>query len=199
MSNATIGFALCGSFCTFSRAFPAMRALADAGYSILPIFSQNAASIDTRFGKAEDFVREAEAIAGRKAILTIDQAEPIGPHKLTDLMVVAPCTGNTLAKLSGGITDTTVTMAVKSHLRGANPVLLAIATNDALAASAQNLGRLLNAKHYYFVPFAQDAPFEKPNSLVADFELIPQAVEEALERRQIEPMLLPPRVHQEHD
>ena len=121
MSNATIGFALCGSFCTFARALAAMRALADAGYSILPIFSQNAASIDTRFGKAEDFVREAESIAGQKAILTIEQAEPIGPQKMTDLMLVAPCTGNTLAKLANGITDTSVTMAVKSHLRGARP------------------------------------------------------------------------------
>ena len=196
MSNATIGFALCGSFCTFARAFAAMRALADAGYSVLPIFSKNAASIYTRFGRAEDFVREAESIAGRKAILTIEQAEPIGPQKMTDLMLVAPCTGNTLAKLANGITDTSVTMAVKSHLRGAKPVLVAVSTNDALAASAQNLGRLMNTKHYYFVPFAQDAPFGKPNSLVADFELVLQSVQEAFKDRQLEPMLLPPRVHQ---
>ncbi len=197
MSKATIGFALCGSFCTFSRALAAMRALSEANYSILPIFSQNAASIDTRFGKAEDFVKEAEEIAGRKAILTIEQAEPIGPHKMTDLLLVAPCTGNTLAKLSNGITDTPVTMAVKSHLRGARPVLVAVSTNDALAASAQNLGRLLNTKHYFFVPFAQDAPFAKPNSLVADFAIIPQAVEEALLHRQLEPVILPPRIHQD--
>lgn len=197
MSKATIGFALCGSFCTFSRALAAMRALSEANYSILPIFSQNAASIDTRFGKAEDFVKEAEEIAGRKAILTIEQAEPIGPHKMTDLLLVAPCTGNTLAKLSKGITDTPVTMAVKSHLRGARPVLVAVSTNDALAASAQNLGRLLNTKHYFFVPFAQDAPFAKPNSLVADFAIIPQAVEEALLHRQLEPVILPPRIHQD--
>lgn len=197
MSNATIGFALCGSFCTFSRALSAMRSLVEQGYSVLPIFSQNAASIDTRFGKAEDFVREAEEIAGQKALFTIEQAEPIGPHKMTDLMLVAPCTGNTLAKLANGITDTAVTMAVKSHLRGGRPVLVAVSTNDALAASAQNLGRLMNTKHYYLVPFAQDAPFSKPNSLVADFELIPQAVQEALECRQLQPMLLPPRVHQE--
>lgn len=194
MSNTTIGFALSGSFCTFSRAMAAMRSLADAGYSILPIFSQNAASIDTRFGKAADFVREAEEIAGRSAILTISEAEPIGPKKMTDLMIVAPCTGNTLGKLANGITDTTVTMAVKSHLRGAKPVLLAISTNDALGASAQNLGRLMNTRYFYFVPYAQDAPFGKPNSLVADFDLIPQAVQEALERRQLEPEILPPRL-----
>lgn len=197
MSKATIGFALCGSFCTFSRALAAMRALSEANYSILPIFSQNAASIDTRFGKAEDFVKEAEEIAGRKAILTIEQAEPIGPHKMTDLLLVAPCTGNTLAKLSNGITDTPVTMAVKSHLRGARPVLVAVSTNDALAASAQNLGRLLNTKHYFLFHLHRMRPLQSRIRSLQISAIIPQAVEEALLHRQLEPVILPPRIHQD--
>ena len=188
----TVGFALCGSFCTFSRALPQMQALLDAGYEVLPIMSFNAGSIDTRFGKAADFIEKIEAICGRKVIRSILEAEPIGPKKMTDIMLIAPCTGNTLAKLANGITDTPVTMAAKSHLRGARPVLLAVATNDALGASAQNIGRLLNRKHYYFVPLSQDDSQKKPTSLVAHFDLIVPAVEAALAGKQLQPVFLAP-------
>ena len=194
MDEIRVGYALSGSFCTFDKSLEQMKALADLGYQIIPIFSQNACRIDTRFGKAADFVARAEQIAGRRAICTIADAEPIGPKKMTDIMVVAPCTGNTLGKLALGITDTTVTMAVKSHLRGGRPVLIAVSTNDALGASAQNVGRLLNVRHMFFVPFAQDAPHTKPTSLVARFELLPRALEEALKERQLQPMVLENRI-----
>ncbi|QEY35785.1 dipicolinate synthase subunit B [Caproiciproducens galactitolivorans] len=190
MDSMRIGYALCGSFCTFSKAIEQMRGLAEAGYAILPIMSQNAASTDTRFGKADDFIWEIEDICGRKVLKTIVDTEPIGPKKMLDLLIVAPCTGNTLAKIANGITDTSVTMAVKSHLRIGRPVLLAPATNDALAASAQNIGRLLNCKNIYFVPMRQDDPENKPSSVVADFSLIPAAALCALEGRQMQPVLL---------
>lgn len=190
MNGITLGFAMTGSFCTLSRALEQMQKLKEKGYSILPVFSENTAKTDTRFGKAEDFIRQAEMIAERKAICDIVSAEPIGPKKMTDLMIVAPCTGNTLGKMALGITDTTVTMAVKSHLRQGKPVLVAVSTNDALSASAQNIGRLFNVKNMFFVPFTQDAPETKNNSLVADFSLIPQAVEAALSGKQLQPLLL---------
>ncbi len=189
MKTADIGFAMCGSFCTISKALEQMKKLRELGYNILPIMSGNLYNTDTRFGRAEDIRRAAEEISGNKVLSTIKECEPIGPHGMTDLMLVAPCTGNTAAKLSAGITDTPVTMAVKSHLRQKKPVLLAIATNDALAAAAQNIGRLLNTRHYYFVPFSQDDPVKKPNSLVADFSLIPEAVQSALEGRQLQPII----------
>lgn len=192
MSAIKVGYALSGSFCTFARSIEQLKALAGMGYQIVPILSETAANTDTRFGKAADFIKEIEEIAGAKAICTIVDAEPIGPKKLTDVMIVAPCTGNTLGKLAMGITDTAATMAVKSHLRGAKPVLLAVSTNDALGASAQNIGRLMNVKHMFFVPFRQDAPILKPNSLVADFTMIPQALEAALAGRQLEPMVTAP-------
>ena len=151
--------------------------------------SFNACTIDTRFGKAADICREVEELCHRKVICTIKDAEPIGPKKMTDIMLVAPCTGNTTAKLANAVTDTPVTMAVKSHLRQAKPVLISVATNDALGASAQNIGKLMNTRHYYFVPFTQDDPVKKPNSLVADFTLIPQALALALEEKQIQPVL----------
>lgn len=184
----TLGFAMCGSFCTFSKALPMMRRLVELGYDVTPIMSENAYSTDTRFGKAEDFVREAENICGRSVIHTTVQAEPVGPQKLFDLLIIAPCTGNTLAKLSLGVTDTSVTMAAKSHLRILRPVLLCPATNDALGASAQNIGRLMNTKNIFFVPMAQDDPENKPNSLVADFEKLPICVEYALKGRQVQPV-----------
>ena len=184
----TIGFALCGSFCTFSKALPQMRALIDAGYDVLPIMSQNAYETDTRFGKAEEFIREIENMCQKEIIHTIKQAEPIGPKKMCDLILIAPCTGNTLAKLCNAITDTPVTMAAKSHLRIGRPVLLALATNDALGATAQNLGRMLNTKHIFFVPLSQDDPEKKPNSLVAHFDKIPMAVEKALQKEQMQPV-----------
>ena len=184
MRKVTLGFALCGSFCTFSRALPVMRHLSELGYDVLPIMSENAYSTDTRFGKARDFVGEIEEICGKSVIHTIVGAEPVGPQRLCDLLIIAPCTGNTLAKLSLGVTDTSVTMAAKSHLRIQRPVLLCVATNDALGASAQNIGRLMNTKNIFFVPMSQDDPENKPNSLVGDFEKLPLCVEYALKKQQ---------------
>lgn len=193
MKKISIGFALCGSFCTFEAALGAMRALAGSGASLVPILSFNAASLDTRFGAAAGFRRQIEDICGRGVIDTIQDAEPIGPQKLCDIMIVAPCTGNTLSKLAAGITDTPVAMAVKSHLRGRRPVVIALSTNDALSGSAKNLGELLNRRDYYFVPMAQDAPDTKPSSMMADFSLIPKTIELALQGRQIQPIFLGPK------
>lgn len=189
MANEKIGFALTGSFCTFEKALEQMAALAGMGYELYPIMSQTAYDTDTRFGTAAEFRRRMEEAAGRQIIHTIAQAEPIGPQKLLDLVVVAPCTGNTLAKLAWGITDTPVTMAVKAHLRNRRPVLLAVSTNDALGAAAKNIGMLLNTRGLFFVPMGQDAPEKKPASVVARFEALPRAVEAALEGRQLQPLL----------
>jgi dipicolinate synthase subunit B len=187
--DIVIGFAICGSFCTFETALKAMRELAADGAAILPVMSYNAAGTDTRFGTAESFKKRIEDIAGRGIIETIEGAEPIGPNRMCDVMVVAPCTGNTLAKLAGGITDTPVTMAVKSHLRNGRPVVIALSTNDALAASAKNLGELLNRRNYYFVPMSQDAPQKKPASVMADFGLLAKATEMALAGVQMQPVI----------
>ena len=187
----TIGFAMCGSFCTFEKAVGQMEALSHS-YAILPLMSQNAYTTDTRFGKAQDWVRRVEGIAGRPVLHTIVQAEPIGPKGLVDLLAVAPCTGNTLSKIAAGITDTPVTMAVKSALRIGIPVVLCCTTNDAMAASGPNLLRLLNTKNVYLVPLRQDDPVKKPVSLVADFTLLPQAIALALEGKQLQPVFLPP-------
>ena len=189
MTDETIGYAICGSFCTFSKTIPQIQKLVDKGYKVLPIMSQTAYSTDTRFYRAEEFIWEVEKITGEKIIHTISGAEPIGPKKMCDLLVVAPCTGNTLAKIANGVTDTSVTMAVKSHLRIKRPVLLSIATNDGLGASAQNIGRLMNTKNIYFVPFSQDDPMNKPNSLVADFSLIDKCTEFALKNIQYQPVI----------
>ena len=188
MKKATIGFAMCGSFCTFSKAFEQMRRLVEGDFDVIPIMSGNAASTDTRFGTAEEMRKKAEKITGRSVLTTSVETEPIGPKNLCDVLVIAPCTGNTLAKLSLGVTDTSVTMAAKSHLRVLKPVLLCVATNDALGASAQNIGRLLNTKNIYLVPLRQDDPVKKPNSLVADFDKLPLCVEAALEKRQVQPV-----------
>ncbi|HIT34204.1 MAG TPA: dipicolinate synthase subunit B [Candidatus Faecousia intestinigallinarum] len=185
----TIGFAMCGSFCTFSRVFPVMERLTEE-FALIPIFSQTVYATDSRFGTAQEHIRRASEICGRTPIFTIAQAEPIGPKQLLDALVIAPCTGNTLAKLSHSIADTPVTMAAKSHLRNSRPVILAVSTNDALAGAAENIGRLLGKKHYYFVPFGQDDPEKKPTSMVADFAQIPQTIKAALEGRQIQPILL---------
>lgn len=193
MSKTCIGYALCGSFCTFKKAITQMEKLIELGYDVLPIMSHTAYETDTRFGKAKDFVQKIEDITQKKIIRSIPMAEPIGPKKMCDLLLVCPCTGNTLSKLSLGITDTPVTMAVKSHLRILRPVLLCVATNDALGASAQNIGRLLNTKNVYFVPLSQDAPDTKPNSLVSHFELIPHCVEKALSKVQSQPVFLGPQ------
>lgn len=185
----TIGFALTGSFCTFAQVFPVMEELAKH-HKVLPIFSFNAASIDSRFGRAEDYLLRAEQISGISPIRTIAAAEPIGPKKLLDVLIIAPCTGNTLSKLAHSVADTPVTMAAKSHLRNGRPVIVAVSTNDGLAGACENIGRLLVRKHYYFVPFGQDDPITKPASLIADFSRIPQTLEAAMEGRQIQPLLL---------
>ncbi len=190
MKNPTVGFALTGSFCTFERALTAMEQMIALGYDIVPIMSFNAYSTDTRFGTSEYFIKRIESSAGHKIIHTINEAEPIGPKKLLDALVICPCTGNTLAKLSAGIADTPVTLAAKSHLRNLRPLIIAISTNDALAAAAHNIGILENRKNYFFVPYRQDDPSEKPNSAVADFDMLPAAVEAALDGRQLRPVLL---------
>jgi dipicolinate synthase subunit B len=184
-----IGFAMCGSFCTYLDVFPVMEILAK-DHHITPIFSFASSTTDSRFGTAEAHLERARKICGRSPLQTIAGVEPIGPKKLLDVLIIAPCTGNTLAKLAHGIADTPVTMAVKSHLRNGRPVLIAISTNDALGGAAENIGKLLNRKHYYFVPFGQDDPSQKPNSMIADFQLIPQALELALNGKQLQPMVL---------
>ena len=190
MEPKTIGFALCGSFCTFARVHPEIERLTEAGYRVIPIMSEAACGTDTRFGAAEEHRARIERVTGNPIISTIAGAEPIGPKGLLDALVIAPCTGNTLAKLAAGIADTPVTLAAKSHLRNGRPLLIAVSTNDALAAAAKNIGALQNYKHIYFVPYKQDAPEEKPNSAVADFTLLPRALELALEGRQMQPVLL---------
>lgn len=189
LEGKKVGFAMCGSFCTFSRCFEALDKLKSMGCDILPVMSFNAYSIDTRFGAAADHIKRLEEVCGKSVIHTIEAAEPIGPKNMTDIMLVANCTGNTLAKLAASITDTPVTMAVKSHIRNSRPVLLNIATNDALAGSAKNIFSLLNYKNYYFVPMKQDDYRKKPTSLMGDFGLIPNALENALEYKQLQPVL----------
>ena len=184
-----LGLAVCGSFCTFDELLPQVRCLA-ADFEITPILSQAADRTDTRFGLAAAFVRELRSICGRGPILTIEEAEALVPQAPLDILVVAPCTGNTLAKLAAGIADGPVTFACKAHLRNARPVVVAVSTNDGLAAAAQNIGALLNRKHYYFVPFGQDDPAAKPASLKADLSLLGDTVAAALEGRQLQPVLL---------
>lgn len=190
LKDIRIGYCLCGSFCTFEKSFKAAHKLVEMGAHLIPVMSYNSAALSTRFGTGEENIAKLESIAGRTVIKTIVDAEPIGPKKMCDVMVVAPCTANTLAKLALGITDTPVTMAVKSHLRNGLPVVVAISTNDALAGCAKNIGILQNYRNYYFVPYKQDNFEKKPNSIVADFELLPQTVEQALKGRQIQPLIL---------
>lgn len=187
----TLGFAMTGSFCTFHKAVEQMEALSHT-YAILPIMSHNAYSTDTRFGAAADWIHQVEEISGQQVLHTIVQAEPIGPKSLVDVLTVTPCTGNTLSKIASGVTDTPVTMAVKSALRVGVPVVLCCATNDAMGASGPNLIRLLNTKNVYLVPVRQDDPVKKPFSLVADFSLLPQTLALALEGKQLQPVFLPP-------
>lgn len=184
----TVGFAMTGSFCTFAEAITQMQKLKDAGFEIVPIMSQNAYETDTRFGLAVEFRNKVKEITGRDIIHTIFDAEPIGPKSLLDVLVIAPATGNTLAKLANGINDTAVTMAAKAHLRNAKPLVIAIATNDALSAGAQNIGRLLNVKNIYFVPMQQDDLIKKPTSLISDFGRIVSTVEASLKGKQIQPV-----------
>lgn len=189
LSGVKIGYAVTGSFCTFEKSFEQAQILADSGAELIPVFSFNASGIDTRFGKAKENVERLENICKRKAILKIEDAEPFGPKKMTDIMVVCPCTGNTCAKLSMSITDSPVTMAVKSHIRNGKPVVIALASNDSLAGSFKNIGSLMNMKNYYFVPFKQDDCIKKPTSAVADFTKLADTIENALNGRQIQPVI----------
>jgi len=188
VKDITLGFAITGSFCTFDKALAVMEYFLKAGYNIVPIMSQNAYTTDTRFGTAEHFGRRITELTGRAIIHDISSAEPIGPERLLDAMLILPCTGNTLGKLAGGITDTSVTMAAKAHIRNARPLILGVSTNDALGTSAKNIGQLMNQKHVYLVPMRQDDHINKPNSIVADFESAGQAVESALAGIQCQPL-----------
>lgn len=192
MEDKTIGFALCGSFCTHAKAMQALEQVKARYQRVIPIVSETVAANDTRFGNAHDLMREMERICDHRVICTLKQAEPIGPQGLLDLLIIAPCTGNTLGKLANGIADTSVTLAAKAHLRNGRPILLAPSTNDGLAASARNLGALMARKYIYLVPFRQDDPEGKPASLLADFSLVAQAAQAALEGRQLQPVLLGP-------
>ncbi len=185
----TFGYALTGSFCTFERSVKQIKSLVERGINVLPIMSYNAYNTDTRFGTAKSFIERIENITGNKIISTLTDAEPIGPKGLTDLMIVLPCTGNTLSKLKNGIYDTPVTLAVKSHLRNQRPVLIGVSSNDSLSSSAKNIGELLNFKHYYFIPLQQDNPQKKPFSIVCDFERVYEASLMALKGEQIQPIL----------
>lgn len=190
MEQVRVGFAFCGSFCTYSRAMEALEQVAARYGDVTPIVSEKSADTDTRFGNAHDFMREMERICDKRVVDSIKKAEPIGPKKLLDVMVICPCTGNTLAKLAAGITDTSVTMAAKAHLRNGGPVIVAVSTNDGLATSARNIGELMARKNIYFVPFRQDDPAQKPTSLVADMGLVCQTIDAALEGHQLQPVLL---------
>ena len=190
LSGIKIGYALCGSFCTFSRSIEQLKRLKEMGTDITAIMSFNASSIDTRFGTAEAFRKQIEEITGKPIILTIEGAEPIGPKKMFDVLVICPCTGNTMAKLANSIIDTPVTMAAKSHIRNGRPIVIAAATNDGLAGSAKNIGALMNYKEYYFVPLGQDDSEKKPRSLVSDFNELGDTIIAALNGKQFQPLIL---------
>ncbi|MCD7761311.1 MAG: dipicolinate synthase subunit B [Clostridiales bacterium] len=191
LEEARVGFAMCGSYCTHAQTMAALERLAPRCGSVIPILSENSGHQDTRFGSNQALRAQLEALCGHPVLDTIVQVEPIGPKHLLDLLIIAPCTGNTLGKLASGITDTAITMAAKAHLRNGGPVLLAPSTNDGLSVSLRNLGDLLSRKGYYCVPFRQDDPVKKPNSLVSRMELIPDAARKALEGEQLQPVLLP--------
>ena len=190
MKHETIGFAMCGSFCTFERSFDALQTLRHSYENVIPIVFEAAAREDTRFGSAKAHMERIRALTGHEPLSALTDVEPIGPKRLLDVLVICPCTGNTLAKLSHGIADNAVTLAAKAHLRNGRSIVIAISSNDALAAGAENLGRLLNRKNYYFVPFYQDSPAGKPTSLLADLDLLGPALDAALAGRQLQPLLL---------
>ena len=189
LKGKRVGVALTGSFCTYEKVFEELQKLTDEGVFVQTIFSDAAGTIDSRFGKAEDFIKKAEEITGNKPMMTISEAEPIGPGSLLDILVLFPCTGNTIAKLANGITDTPALMAAKAHLRNNKPLLISISTNDALGMNMKNIGLLLNAKNIYFIPFGQDNPEKKPNSMIAHTELLIPSLEAALEGRQYQPII----------
>ena len=190
LEGKNVGFSLTGSFCTFKNTIPQIKKIVEQGATVIPIMSFNSYQLNTKFGEAKEFIKEIEEITGKEIIHTIQDAEPIGPKHMTDIMIIAPASGNTIAKLANAITDTPVLMAAKSHLRNSNPLVIAISTNDGLSGSAANIGKLLNRKHYYFVPFRQDNPITKPRSLVFDPNMIVKTLEYALDQEQIEPILL---------
>lgn len=184
-----IGYAFCGSFCTFERSISVLKELIKS-YDILPIMSTNAANTDTRFGKSADFIKRITEICGHEPILTIKDAEPLGPARPLDALIISPCTGNTLSKLANGITDTPVTMATKAHLRQSKPLLISLATNDAMSANLKNISALLEKKSVFFVPMKQDDYLKKPHSLVSEFEMIPQCLTAALSGKQLRPLFI---------
>ena len=189
LSECKIGFGITGSFCTFDKILPQIKILKDKGANITPVFSYNSQNFNTRFYEAKDFVRDVKNITGNEGFFTIQDSEKVGPGKLFDVMIIAPCTGNTLAKLANGITDTPVLMAAKAHLRNEKPLVIAISTNDGLSMNFQNVGRLMNIKNIYFVPFGQDDYIKKTNSLVAHLDLIEPTILHALNGKQIQPVL----------
>jgi len=190
LKGIKIGFALCGSYCTYDKVIPAIQTLIDEGAEIFPIMSNNASGTDTRFGKAEEHKEKIEKMTGKKIITSIVEAEPLGPNNLIDILVIAPCTGNTLAKLANAITDTPVLMAAKALLRNEKPVVLAVATNDGLGLNMKNIGILMNSKNIFFVPMGQDNSEKKPNSIMSDMNLILNTVEQALQKKQVQPVII---------
>ena len=185
-----IGFVMTGSFCTFRKTIDELKKIVKLGAKVIPIMSENSYTMNTKFGKAEDFINEVEDITGTKILHTIQEVEPIGPKDMLDILVVAPATGNTMAKLANDIIDNSATMAVKSHLRRERPVVIAISTNNGLPGAGENIGKLFNRKHYYFVPFKQDNPITKPRSIVFDPSYLIKTIEYALDNEQIQPILL---------
>lgn len=190
LKGLNIGVILTGSFCTFSKVVPQIKKIVSKNANVIPIMSYNAYKLNTKFGEAKEFIKEIESITKNKILHTIQEVEPIGPKKLTDIMVVIPCSGNTIAKIANGITDTPACMAVKSHLRNERPLVIGISTNDGLAASAENIGKLLNRRNCYFIPFKQDNPITKPRSIVFSPEYIIPTIENAMDNEQIQPLLL---------
>lgn len=190
MRKERVGFAVCGSFCTHAKVLEALEQLAKEYETVIPIVSETAGNTDTRFGTSDALLELLRELTGREPLMDIPSVEPIGPKGLLDVLVIAPATGNTLAKLAAGITDTAVTMAAKAHLRNGRPVVIAVASNDGLSAGAKNIGELLVRKNYYFVPFGQDSAILKPCSLMADFTLLPQTIDAALRGEQLQPVLL---------
>ncbi len=189
MNSIKVGYCLTGSYCTFQKSLAVLSGLLEDGFEVFPMMSENAYKTDTRFGKASEFIEKIEQMTGKKVLSTISEVEPIGPKKYIDVMVVSPCTGNTLSKLANGITDTAATMAVKACLRNSIPVVIALATNDGLGQSAKSLGMMLPVKNVYFVPLSQDDPVKKPTSLVCDFTKVKDTIKLALEGTQIQPVI----------
>lgn len=191
-NNITVGLVITGSFCTFKKIIAVIQSLKDRGMNVVPVFSENVQSIDNRFNNAKDFIKEIEELTGQKGIYSIPEAEPIGPKALFDVVVIAPCTGNTMAKLANGITDSTALMAAKAHLRNNRPLVIVISTNDALGMNLKNIGQLMNVKNIYFVPFGQDNYNKKPNSMIAHLDRTVDTVILALEGKQLQPVVVSP-------